>query len=134
MLSFCHMALLMSIKDSFLFQFCFKENLHRSPEAPMQAVRMRAVVILLLALSGMNQNHAERHQCRSRYADEHKVRSRPVLITGDHNCRRHFRRFGRDLYGLLRVIDVLMHRYQVSLQVVKLLEYDKRLSLQTVGI
>ena len=44
--------------------------------------------MLLFVLSGMNQNHAERHQCRSRYPDEYEVRPGPVLITGDHNCRR----------------------------------------------
>ena len=95
---------------------------------------MQAVVMLLFTLSGMHQNHTERHQRRSRYADEYKILPGPVLITGNHNSRRFLRRLGRDLYGLAFVVDILMLRNQVSLQVIKLLEDNKCLSLQAVGV
>ena len=82
----------------------------------------------------MNQEHTEHHQCSSRDSDKCEVQAGPVLITGNHNSRRFLRRLGRDFNSLLRVVDILMLRNQVSLQVIKLLEYDKCLSLQAVGV
>ena len=82
----------------------------------------------------MNQEHTEHHQCSSRDADKCEVQTRPIFITSDDDFRRLLRGFGRYLYGLTLVIQILMYSNQVVLQVIQLLEYDKCLSLQAVGV